>query len=40
MKKLIFLHPKSHRRLWYGSGSVSQRYGPEDPDPHPDPEHC
>ncbi len=51
MEKIDFLHPKSHRRFWYGSasatGSVSQRYRLEDSDPHldpyqnvTDPEHC
>ncbi len=37
------LHPRSHWRCWYGSGSVSKKYGSEDPDPYQnieDPEHC
>ncbi len=41
MKKKIFTHPKSHWIFWYrsrfASGSVSQRYRSEDPDPHQDP---
>jgi hypothetical protein len=41
-KKIDFLHPKSHRRFWYGSasGSVCQRYESEDPDSQPDPCQC
>jgi hypothetical protein len=40
-KKIFLLHPKSHRRFWHASanatGSVCERYGSENPDPHPDP---
>jgi|LakMenEpi03Aug12_release.lakeMendotaPanAssembly.Ray.scaffolds.fasta_scaffold1810723_1 hypothetical protein len=42
MKKFTVLHPESQLRFWYESGSVSQRYGSEDPNPRQkgtDPEH-
>jgi len=43
MAKIIFLHPDKRSGIGSGSGSIGQRYGSGDPDPHQnvkDPQHC